>query len=125
MISNFRKKSRRELLRTSIFPQTAFWSEVKKNMGVESLAFDFSVHGKSINNEPAAPRNTNSDVLVLISHVGNNSSIAYVPYGACRTRNHINCHELCRSGKQLFQYSIDNHCFCFCLRNYIPDVCPQ
>jgi len=81
MISNFRKKSRQELLKTSIVQQTAFWSEVKKNMGVESMAFDFNVNGTTVNNEIASPKNTNTDVLVLISQVGNNSSIAYVPYG--------------------------------------------
>jgi hypothetical protein len=45
MISNFRRKRREELLKTSIFQQTSFWSEVKKNMGAEPLAFDFGVSG--------------------------------------------------------------------------------
>lgn len=81
MISNFRKKNRKELLKTSIVQQTSFWSEVKMNMGVESLAFDFNVNGKMVSNIQAPPRKTNADVLVLLSPVGNNSSIAYVPYG--------------------------------------------
>lgn len=72
MISDFHIKSREELLETSIVQQTAFWSEVKKNIGVEPLAIDFNVNGT---------KNTPSDVLVLISQVGNDSSIAYVPYG--------------------------------------------
>jgi lipid II:glycine glycyltransferase (peptidoglycan interpeptide bridge formation enzyme) len=80
MIANFRKKSRKELLKTSIVQQTAFWSEVKKNMGAEPLAFDFSVSGDRLNIESGRGK-AFSDVLVLVSNVGSNSSIAYVPYG--------------------------------------------
>jgi lipid II:glycine glycyltransferase (peptidoglycan interpeptide bridge formation enzyme) len=76
MISNFRKKNREELLKTPIVQQTAFWSEVKINMGLKSLAFDYNVKGDQCN-----ARNFLSDIHVLINNVSYNSSIAYVPYG--------------------------------------------
>ena len=79
MISNFHKKSWKELLKTPIVQQTAFWSEVKKNLGMESVAFDFTVNNNTAGNILNAP--ASSDVLILIRHVGNDSSIAYVPYG--------------------------------------------
>ena len=80
MINDFRIKSRKELVKTPIVQQTAFWSEVKKNLGVESLAFDFRVRENPASNVLSAG-NTASDILVLISRVGKDSSIAYVPYG--------------------------------------------
>jgi lipid II:glycine glycyltransferase (peptidoglycan interpeptide bridge formation enzyme) len=79
MISNFYKKSRRELFKTPIVQQTAFWSEVKKNLGNEPLAFDFTVRAVAPDNGLKAA--ATSDILVLISNVGTDSSIAYVPYG--------------------------------------------
>ncbi len=79
MITDFHLKSREELLRTPIVQQTSFWSEVKKNLGVESFAFDFKVSGRPENDK--ITKNTSSDVLVLINQVGNNASVAYVPYG--------------------------------------------
>lgn len=72
MISNFYKKHRQELLSTPIVQQTAFWSDVKKNLGMESLAFDFTVTNE---------KKVSSDVHVLIRPVSRDSSIAYVPYG--------------------------------------------
>lgn len=78
MISNFNTKSRKELLKTPIVQQTSFRSEVKKNMGVESLAFDFRVHYSQLSNEPSA-KSINSDILVLLKQIGNNASIGYVP----------------------------------------------
>lgn len=80
MITNFHKKNGRELLRTPIVQQTAFWSEVKKNLGMEPFAFDFSVQSYPAFNGSTAP-DASSDVLVLLRQVGNDSSIAYVPYG--------------------------------------------
>ncbi|HEX2967904.1 MAG TPA: peptidoglycan bridge formation glycyltransferase FemA/FemB family protein [Bacteroidales bacterium] len=77
MISDFSLKNRRELIKTPIVQQTSFWSEVKKKMGYEPLAFDFSVTG---NNGKTTGR-ISSDVLVLINKAGNHASIAYVPYG--------------------------------------------
>jgi lipid II:glycine glycyltransferase (peptidoglycan interpeptide bridge formation enzyme) len=80
MISDFNTKSRKDLLKTPIVQQTSFWSEVKKNMGVESLAFDFRVQDSQLSNELSA-KSINSDILVLLKQIGNNASIAYVPYG--------------------------------------------
>jgi lipid II:glycine glycyltransferase (peptidoglycan interpeptide bridge formation enzyme) len=80
MISKFNKKSRKELLKTSIVQQTSFWSEFKKNLGMESLAFDFRVDGKPVNHGWITT-NTPTDVHVLVSQVSNDFSIAYVPYG--------------------------------------------
>ena len=43
MLLNVQPKKLDEVLATPVLQQTAFWSEVKRLTGVESMAFDFKV----------------------------------------------------------------------------------
>lgn len=109
MISDFHLKSRSELLRTPIVQQTSFWSEVKKKMGVESLAFDFRVKGSSFNSE-SGTGSISSDVLVLLNQVGKNESVAYVPYGPE--------YEPLQEDHGIFLEELSE-----CIRGYLPESC--
>lgn len=108
MISDFQLKNRDELLKTKIVQQTSFWSEVKKNLGVESLAFDFKVE-ETVDNEITVKQKS-SDVLVLINKVGNNASIAYVPYGPE--------YEPLPEDQGVFLEELSE-----CIREYLPENC--
>lgn len=43
MIRDFRPKEIEEVFRTPIVQQTAFWSEVKRRMGISSIACNYRV----------------------------------------------------------------------------------
>jgi lipid II:glycine glycyltransferase (peptidoglycan interpeptide bridge formation enzyme) len=81
MITDFRQKKIEQVFKTSIVQQTAFWSEVKKQMGIESLAFNYNVKNSDIYVNSNSDNYIISDVLVIIQQLGNENSIAYVPYG--------------------------------------------
>ncbi len=70
-----------EVYETSIVQQTAFWSEVKRNMGVESMAFNFKFRKDDFLKVDSASDTEVSDILVVNQRLDNNHSIAYVPYG--------------------------------------------
>jgi len=81
MIRDFRKKDIEEVFRTPIVQQTAFWSEVKRRMGISSIACNFRVPGSEINGNGSDAVNITSDVLVVLRQIDPHHSIAYVPYG--------------------------------------------
>jgi len=81
MLTDFRHKGIEEVFRTPIVQQTAFWSEVKKKMGVNSIACNFKVRSTDIYNASQNNKNIISDVLVIIKQIDYKHSIAYVPYG--------------------------------------------
>lgn len=81
MITEIRKKNIEDVFRTSIFQQTAFWSEVKRKLGLKTAAVDFRVMKDAISPGPENIGTVNGDLLVIILRVNDNSSIAYVPYG--------------------------------------------
>ena len=81
MITDFQQKKIEQVFKTSIVQQTAFWSEVKKQMGIESLAFNYNVKNSDIYVNSNSDNYIISDVLVIIQQLGNENSIAYVPYG--------------------------------------------
>jgi lipid II:glycine glycyltransferase (peptidoglycan interpeptide bridge formation enzyme) len=81
MISGFRQKQIEEVFRTPIVQQTAFWSEVKRRMGISSIACNFRVTEADITAQGEGSKAINSDVLVVLRQVDANHSIAYVPYG--------------------------------------------
>ncbi|MDG5799590.1 peptidoglycan bridge formation glycyltransferase FemA/FemB family protein [Marinilabiliaceae bacterium ANBcel2] len=70
MVQEVTLKKREEVFNTPIVQQTKFWSKVKQELGVDSLAFDF----KTADNQKA-------DLLIINQKINNNNSIAYVPYG--------------------------------------------
>lgn len=75
------KKEIREVNRTAIIQQTAFWSEVKQKQGVQSRAFDFKVRSEDL--FPGHQKNAylDADLLVLLQQIDDEYTIAYVPYG--------------------------------------------
>jgi lipid II:glycine glycyltransferase (peptidoglycan interpeptide bridge formation enzyme) len=81
MISEIYKKNIKDVYKTSIIQQTAFWSEVKRKLGLNTTAIDFKVWKNEINSDPSENYSLNGDMLVIIRRIDNNSSIAYVPYG--------------------------------------------
>ncbi|MRR22428.1 peptidoglycan bridge formation glycyltransferase FemA/FemB family protein [bacterium] len=81
MIHDFRKKDIEEVFRTPIVQQTAFWSEVKRRMGISSLACNFSVPSPGLEGDVITGSSITSDVLVVLRQLDQNHSIAYVPYG--------------------------------------------
>lgn len=81
MIYDFRKKDIKEVFRTPIVQQTAFWSEVKRRMGVRTIACNFRVPSAGIRGDVITEGNITSDVLVVLRQLDQNHSIAYVPYG--------------------------------------------
>lgn len=81
MITGFRQKHIEEVFRTPIVQQTAFWSEVKRRMGIGSIACNFRVPEADISESYDGNRTITSDMLVVLRQVDSNNSIAYVPYG--------------------------------------------
>lgn len=81
MLTDFRHKGIEEVFRTPIVQQTAFWSEVKKKMGVHSIACNFKVRSTDIYNASESNKNIISDILVIIKQIDYKHSVAYVPYG--------------------------------------------
>lgn len=81
MLSDVYKKDIVELYKTSIVQQTAFWSIVKKKIGLESIALNFKSKKSSLCNDVICDATINSDLLLIIQKVNNTDSIAYVPYG--------------------------------------------
>lgn len=75
------RKSTRNIERTSILQQTAFWSEIKERQGFDSKAFDIKVNVDSISNSSTQLKFIQDDFLILFQHIGNDYTIAYVPYG--------------------------------------------
>ncbi len=81
MVTDFRQKDIAEVFSTPIVQQTAFWSEVKRRMGVESIACNFSVSSSDIYDAESQDKVITSDILVMLKPVDDRHTIAYVPYG--------------------------------------------
>ena len=81
MLSQIMRKETRELYRTPILQQTAFWSDVKNQLGLTSLAIDFRSDRSGLFTGSPLSGHIHSDLLVLIMPLGNGHSLAYVPYG--------------------------------------------
>jgi hypothetical protein len=67
--------------RKSILQQTAFWSEVKKRLGIDSKAFEIKARAADIYASSTENQFEVDDMLVLLQPIGNEHSIGYVPYG--------------------------------------------
>lgn len=75
------KKDLKEVFKTPIIQQTAFWSEVKRQQGFLPKAFDFKTENSFIFDEKVKYTYTNGDLLVLMQYINKTDYIAYVPYG--------------------------------------------
>jgi lipid II:glycine glycyltransferase (peptidoglycan interpeptide bridge formation enzyme) len=81
MITSVREKSISEIYQTPIIQQTAFWSLVKRRLGLKTAAIDFTVNKQDIRHDTATNSKAYGDMVVLVRRLDNSSSIAYVPYG--------------------------------------------
>ncbi|MFD1629234.1 lipid II:glycine glycyltransferase FemX [Pseudopedobacter beijingensis] len=75
------QKDLKEVYSTSVIQQTAFWSEVKKQQGFTSKAFEFKTENSFIFDETKRYTYTNGDFLILIQPINKTDYIAYLPYG--------------------------------------------
>ena len=67
--------------KTSILQQTAFWSQVKRNQGLDSKAFDIKVRSSDLVTASPPLHYILDDVLILFQEIGDGCQIGYVPYG--------------------------------------------
>lgn len=74
------RKSTHNIEKSSVVQQTAFWSELKENQGIETKAFNIKIKSDDILNS-SANRYINNDFLILFQNIGNDATIGYVPYG--------------------------------------------
>ena len=81
MLSGVRMKPVDEVLASPIVQQTAFWSEVKKNLGVGTGAYAFKLPKSDVAGCSGQSGSQEADVLVVQQQLDAHHSIAYVPYG--------------------------------------------
>jgi lipid II:glycine glycyltransferase (peptidoglycan interpeptide bridge formation enzyme) len=81
MITSVREKSISEIYQTPIIQQTAFWSLVKRRLGLKTAAIDFTVNRQDILPDTEINSKAYGDMVVLVRRLDSNNSIAYVPYG--------------------------------------------
>ncbi|HYK77668.1 MAG TPA: peptidoglycan bridge formation glycyltransferase FemA/FemB family protein [Daejeonella sp.] len=75
------RKEIREVNKTAIIQQTAFWSEVKQKQGIGTKAFNFKVKNTDLFHESKSSQYIVHDLLILLQHINREDTIAYVPYG--------------------------------------------
>lgn len=78
---NVSNKEIKDVCRTPIVQQTAFWSEVKAHQGLTAKAFDFKVRNKDIFTHLNEYSYIEADFLLLQRQLDSEYSLAYVPYG--------------------------------------------
>lgn len=81
MFSHVYLKEIEEVFSTPIVQQTAFWSEVKGQLGVKSLAVNIRIRKSDFDPEAGPFEYIMADMLVLFQAVSANYCYAYVPYG--------------------------------------------
>ena len=81
MLTDIFTKDVAHLYKTPIVQQTSFWSLVKKEQGAVPIAIDFKSRQSDLFHDTNTTRNICSDFLIIVQHINNNTSIAYVPYG--------------------------------------------
>ncbi len=75
------KKVTKNINKTGILQQTAFWSQVKRKIGVKSKAFDIKVKASDLYPDSIRQNVVMDDLLILFQSIGDDYSIGYVPYG--------------------------------------------
>src|SRR5690554_5620582 len=81
MLSGVRMKPVDEVLASPIVQKTAFWSEVKKNLGVGTGAYAFKLPKSDVAGCSGQSGSQEADVMVVQQQLDAQHSIAYVPYG--------------------------------------------
>lgn len=81
MLSEVFDKDTEEVFETPIVQQTSYWSEVKRQLGVDSYAFNFKVKWSDIHHTAKSKSTITSDLLVVIENIDRQHCYAYVPYG--------------------------------------------
>ncbi len=81
MLTNVCQKEIDEVFESPIVQQTAFWSQVKKKMGVKSMAFNFKGRREDFFESGDLKGSIVSDLLVVNQPLDRQHSVAYVPYG--------------------------------------------
>ena len=80
MLTDIQLKKTLELNSTPIVQQTAFWSQVKNQLGQQSIAINFKIKKSDLylidSNETIE-----SDILIILQQIDANHTVAYVPYG--------------------------------------------
>lgn len=73
-------KVTKNIYKSSILQQTAFWSRVKRNQGVGTKAFDLKIKAADINAASVHQQAIKDDLLILFQNIGD-YQIGYIPYG--------------------------------------------
>lgn len=81
MITDVHHKDPEDLYLTPIVQQTSFWHNVKKQMGVNSMALNYKAQISPAMESQKNPVKVLSDLLVVIQNIDSNNCVAYVPYG--------------------------------------------
>lgn len=74
-------KDARDAYSTPIVQQTAFWSGVKRRLGIRSRAFEYSVRNSDLYCGVGGYSRTNADFIMFYQFVNREDYIAYLPYG--------------------------------------------
>ncbi len=81
MIAEIQDKEIKQIYRTSIVQQTAYWSEVKTLQGLHSKAFNFKAKVSDLYAGTDDNAYFVGDLLIIIQSLDAEHSLAYVPYG--------------------------------------------
>jgi hypothetical protein len=76
-----KRKTTKNINRTSILHQTAFLSQVKRKHGIDSKAFDIKVRASDLYATSCRQNYIIGDLLILFQNIGDDYKIGYVPYG--------------------------------------------
>ena len=79
------QKATHDLYSTPLLQQTAFWSDVKNELGFLPLAFDISVRERDIRDSSISSAHIVDDILMLVKSINKEDSVCYVPYGPLLT----------------------------------------
>lgn len=74
-------KVTRNIYKTPVLQQTAYWSQVKREQGIASKAFDLKVRSSDLYVTPGCQNYVIDDLLILFQDIGHDYKIGYVPYG--------------------------------------------
>jgi lipid II:glycine glycyltransferase (peptidoglycan interpeptide bridge formation enzyme) len=71
----------KNISKTSVFQQTAFWAKVKRKHGIPSKAFDLKVDASDLYTKSTRQSYILDDLLILFPSIDYDYKIAYVPHG--------------------------------------------
>ena len=74
-------KEFRDIHKSNIIQQTAFWARVKKQQGILPYAFKYKADDDLLFRTQATPKPVYDDILILLQPIDRTHTIAYVPYG--------------------------------------------